>query len=229
MKNFIESFKNKKYLTWFILFCMSLFGVILSIVVTFTHWERYIENGVKIVRPHWKTEIMYWFHFTFQSNMLAVIISSLVIFGKIDIGNKHFQRAKTMMAVSLLVTCVIFWTLLVHKLSTYTTLGIVSTVFVHALTPTLAIFTFFFDGHKTEIKTEDKAKPWVTMLLITIFPILWLICAIIIYYSLGADASSAIYNFLDFNRHLTEGIIVISGLSVVYPCIAYLFQWIYNK
>lgn len=228
MTIFKERLKNKKYVAWLTLFIVSSIGIILMITSTFTNWEHYTSiDDKRLMREHWKTSIIIWCYFTFQSNLIAVIASAIVIFKGVELSSTHMQRFKTMMAVNLLITCGIFWSLLVSELSEYNPLGLTSTIMVHAITPMLAIFTYFFDGYKNKI--EKKSTPLMSFLLIPIYPLTWLILGIIIYYSLGRNGSSAIYTFMFFDKNWVMSVAVISGITIAYPSFVFLFQWIYNK
>jgi hypothetical protein len=65
-----------------------------------------------------------------------------------------------------------------------------------------------------------------TTLLLMIFPILWLIMAVIIYYTIDYP----IYSFLDFNnKSIFKIIIYITTISVLFISFSIFFIWLNNK
>ena len=107
-------------------------------------------------RPKWKEMIILWFYFTFLSNFLGVIVPALVLFRDIKKDNKKFQYLKTLMAVNLTLTMIVYWALLSKNIAQNTPQGIFSTSIIHAATPLLSIFTYFFDGYKNSISNEKS-------------------------------------------------------------------------
>lgn len=221
LKNISTKLSDKRYRLWFSLLIVSAIGVAIMIAAAF------IDGSYK--RPDWKERTIIWLYFTFMSNVSAIIVSSLVVFGVIRINSKHAQRAKTLMAVNLTVTSIIFWTVLVKDIAHYPTLTIISTIAVHAITPIFAVFVYFYEAKNSIIEDKDKSSPLITMMLNTIFPALWLVMAITVYYSMGPDSESAIYGFLDFNKNIGLSLGIIGAITVMYPSLTYGYQWICNK
>lgn len=212
--------KDMRYRLWFILLIVSAVGLALMISSTYI-------DGSGSGRSYSMETTVLWIYFTFLSNLSAFIVALLVITNKININNKHLQRAKTMMSVNLTVTAIIFWSVLSWKLGNDTAFQIVATLAVHAVTPSLALFVYFYEAKN--IVAIDRRDPIKTTLLNTLFPIAWLIMAIIFYYVNGANKDSAIYGFLNFKENVYVSIGVIGVIAVMYPGLTYVYTKIYNK
>lgn len=212
--------KDKRYRLWFILLIVSTIGLTLMISSTYV-------DGSGSGRSYSMETTILWIYFTFLSNLSAFIVSILVLTNKIDINNRHLQRAKTMMAVNLTVTALIFWSVLSWKLGDYSVFQIIATLAVHAITPSLALYVYFYEAKNTF--ALDRRDPIKTSILNTLFPLTWLVMAVTFYYANGADKDSAIYGFLDFNDNIWVSIGVIGAIAVMYPGLTYTYTKIYNK
>lgn len=219
--NFKNLLKDRRYQMWFSLLIISLIGIITMFIST------YIYGSAD--RTYWKEAFILFLYFTFISNIFAVVISSLVVFNKIPLGNKHIQRSKVMMVVNLTITSIIFWAVLSGKIASYGPVAMTSTIIVHTITPTFAIFVFFYEGIKTKILDKDKISPKTTTIINVSMPFIWMVMATVVYLSLGMDKEAAIYSFLDFKGNWIMSLIIIPSIAITYPALTYLYAWLYNK
>ena len=222
----LKKFSDKRFIIWFLLMLLTFFGLTLMLIVTYTNSG--FKTGIKH-RAVWAENIITPLYFTFMSNLSAFIVSTLVVFGIIKFESKHTQRLKVFMTVNLTVTCLIFWSALAFEIKNYSPLGVVTTTIVHAITPILAITVLIYEARTTSINKEQMASPVHSAVLLTVFPLLWLAMGIIVYYAMGADKDSAIYGFLDFKKSIWISIGIIGGISMLYPSLAYGYQWLYNR
>lgn len=215
--------KTKKQI-WTALFAVSALGVILMAIY---HLGVYTQDTSKIdkttlailTRTPSMERLYFWFYFTFVSNMFAVVLSAAHFCKKINWESKHWQRAKVMMAVNLLITFLVYWIILAKDANWHNGLSVVTNLFVHCFTPMLAITTFLVETEKDRI-TKRNITALSTAMWNFIFPIVWLIVILILYYATGAKESSAIYAVItDFNHHPLTAAIMIIGVGIAYPII----------
>ncbi len=164
-----------------------------------------------------------YLHFTFQANLMGLIIGIFLITKKDSINVQNF---KILSIVSLLIACIVFWTIIFPERGTkyYTLFSFIETTVSHGLIPFLIIIAFLIDCKNR--KNSFKLKMIKTTLLLMIFPILWLIMAVIIYYTIDYP----IYSFLDFNnKSIFKIIIYITTISVLFISFSIFFIWLNNK
>ncbi len=186
----------KKDWAWVILFFSALIGILLMIIYTF------VTKTEKLGHKNNEGIIM-WFYFTFLSNVIGLIVSSIRVFENIKgIEHKKYNILRLMATTSLIVTFLVYWSYLfpgslkTHGMEAF---NFTKTLFVHALTPIMMVVVFFYSNFK--LREAIKKSPWKESLFTSIYPLVWMIVAIIIYFALGGDKDSAIYSFLNFNKN----------------------------
>lgn len=211
-KNFI----NKK---WIHVMTLALTGIILMLT-----YELGFYAGSRVSDEN----IIVWFYFTFISNVMGLVISTLKTFDIYRKDSKHFQRFEVMATVNLTITMLVFWAVLAPANKTWNVpLATIQNIFVHLLTPLALIVMFILDATKQKPKTELSSLN--TSLVNLIMPLVWIIIAIIIYFSLGADEHSAIYSFLDFKGHKVMAAVAIPGIALVYFGITFGFTYLQSR
>lgn len=198
-KNFI----NKK---WLPIMSLALIGIILMLVYELGYYVGARVSDEKII---------VWFYFTFISNVMGLILALFKTLNIFKSESKHFQRFEIMTTTNLTVTFLVFWAVLApHNKTWNVPLATIQNIFVHLLTPVALITMFVLNATKGKQRTELSSLK--TSLINLIMPLVWIIVAIIIYFSLGADEHSAIYSFLDFKGHKVMAAIAIPGIALVY-------------
>ena len=187
----------KKDWSWVMLFFSALIGVLLMIIYTF------VAKTEKLSHKN-NEAIIVWFYFTFLSNVIGLIVSSIRVFENIKgIEHKKYNILRLMATTSLIVTFLVYWGYLFpghlkdndFKIEAF---NFTKTLFVHALTPIMMVVVFFYSNFR--LKEAIKKSPWKESLFTSIYPFVWMIVAIIIYFALGGGKNSAIYSFLNFNE-----------------------------
>lgn len=216
-------FKTKLNILWAVLFAISFISIVLMISSTYST----DDFGKGLIT--WKEYLKFWFHFTFISNLIVVITSFIVIYNKVDFQSTWLQRLKILMIVNITLTGLVYWILLSNRVCTMNSFQLITTIFAHALVPALSIFVFTYESLTTTIEKQNKIKKTNITLLNLLFPLVWIIIAIIIYYSLGGNLSAALYNFLDYNAHWTKSLLISFGITIIYPLMTLTAVWIYTK
>lgn len=220
----MEKINKIKKQIWMALFAISTLGVILMAIY---HLGVYTQDTSKIdkasgeilTRTPSLERLYFWFYFTFISNMFAVVLSTAHFCKKVNWESKHWQRAKVMMAVNLLITFLVYWIILAKDANWHNGLSVVTNLFVHCFTPMLAIATFLVETEKDRT-TKRNITALNTAIWNLLFPVVWLIMILIIYYATGAHGHSAIYAIItDFNHHPLTSALMIIGVGIAYPII----------
>ena len=199
--------KDKYRLVWATFFIVALISVTIMITSTFT------EPPVKD-RSASQEHLILWFYFTFQSNFIGMITSGIITFFKVDREKPWVQRLKICMVINLTITMIVFWTILFRDPSKYSTFTFVSTVLVHAVNPIMALIAFCWDVYKEDYAIKVNVK---TTSLLIIYPVVWLIIAVILYYAINDGEHGAIYGFLSFEeRPAWLVVLMVFGIGLSY-------------
>lgn len=160
---------------------------------------------------------------------MVFIVSLLSVINKVNLKSIIFQRFKVMMTVNILITGLVYWTLLGKNISSMVPFALLSTVLAHAIVPILTIGAFIFESLVVKIDKNHKMGILKTALLNSTFPLFWFIVSLIIYFSLGAKHEDAVYSFLDFNSHWLSSTITVILITIAYPLITMSGTWLYSR
>ena len=212
--------KSEKIFNWF-LFFSALIGLTIMFLEVFfklTSTYRTPEYAEKIVFP---------FYFTFQSNVLGLAFGIIAVFGLIK-NKKWNYNIRIFAAVNLTLTFIVYWTVLLPTAGAPD--GIVSwfaNMFIHCITPILTVICFVFYVRRETIKFVT----WKKSLLHILYPLVWFIIAIILYYAGGAKKDAyAIYGFLEFEQNAVWfSIMMVFAIGISYYGLTYLAIWSLGK
>ena len=222
----INILNNKKWIknSWGTLLVISIIGVILMATYNL---GLYSSQRLETDRAAWKQSIIFFFYFTLWSNLSALIVSFIRTM-KLKANQKWLKQAEILMGVNLTVTMLVYWAIIFPTRTSHSDFEMVSTVSVHVITPIFALWAMFVQNIKnTEVPKLHVGK--VTLMNL-VFPVVWLIIAIIIYYSLGSNEHAAIYKFLNFSEHKWYmSVAYVVGVGVTYAGLTALYTWITNK
>ncbi|CAM9116161.1 hypothetical protein MYMA111404_01810 [Mycoplasma marinum] len=233
---------------------------IISDTVQSLNWTvfSYYKNN-DISKMHVPIEHVSWisiFYFTFQTNLIVFIFLLLrglgIIKPKEKLSHKLFQLITV---VNITITMCVYWTVLAPFSSIWTHGGFpgvfkrVVTILVHFVAPVFMIITYHIDKLKKGENGVILNKKHIFYILI--YPILWIVMAIIVYYAsreantytlmqnpvdntwfLSKDANGtihrkigvAIYFFLNFDEvkiYITISIII--GITLLFLAFGSLF------
>ena len=197
-KNYLQDIKINKvaFASYWALFFISLTGIILTITSNFLFDQDMTQ---KDARSNSQENLYLFLYFTVLSNFTGLATSILVIINIISPENKHLQRFKIMAFVNLIVTMIVFWTLIFPSKTYDNAMKLTSTLFVHAFTPLIMITAWTIDVLYRKYKVNTSYT--MTASLNVIFPVTWLIMAIILYFAYGAHAKDAFYPFLKLEQN----------------------------
>lgn len=207
------------------MFVVASIGILLMLIYSLGFYEQNtsatkistINPGEWISRTQSQERIYVWFYFTFISNMFAVVLGATSLFKNHSFDSKHWQRAKVMMVVNLVITFLVYWIMLAKGANWHNGLAVVQNMFVHLLTPILAVVAFLWETEKTD-RSKRNISALETVAWNFIFPVVWLIVVLIVYYATGAKESSAIYaTITDFKNHPKVTVMTIIGVAIAYP------------
>jgi len=207
---------------WTLFFISSITGITLMITFIFVTPSNEFSH-------HNKERIILWFYFTFQSNVLGLIISVIRFIENIrGIEHKKYHILRLMATTSLVVTFIVYWAYLFPQNPYSEPFNLIKTLFVHGFTPIMALTTFLYSNIK--LKESIKSNPWKVSLFSSIYPAIWMLVAVIIYFSLGANSDSAIYSFLNFSHNAAWVFpVFFFGIGSLYFFTSVLLQVIENK
>ncbi len=188
---------NKKYLLLSILMFVFLIFMILSDSITKFNWTVEKINKANTVIEKYKFPIEHknWivpFYFTFQSNVMVFLYITLRAFGLICPNkNKSIKMFQMITLTNITVTFVGYWLLLAPFSSIWThsatgakdaaiagAMKITGTLMVHLISPFIMMYIF-----SQEKKAAKIILTYKDLWKFLIYPVLWLILAIIVYYA----------------------------------------------
>lgn len=227
---------NQRKILWSILFAIALTGIILMFLDCYLRSDADIteREGARRVLG-WHERFIFPFYFTFISNMFGLVVSFMRTF-RLDANKKLMRRLEVFMAVNLTITLIVYWATLFPKTRPDTDLSWASNLFIHLLTPVLAVAVFVYQTRKNK-ETYAYKNIYVQSAWNLIFPFAWLAVAIAIYYGLASTVdydvaktkSGAIYFFLDFYKNSwTTAVIYVFGIGIAYYGFTLLSLWISN-
>lgn len=196
---------------WPLLLMISTMGIVLMWTQVFEFYPREKAIGD---RENWKQFLILPFYFTFLSNFCAFLASFFRCTGIVK-NEKILRRLEIFMAVNLTITMLVYWTMIFPKNEIHSSFSFTSTFWIHVITPCMSLIVFFVHNHyypeRIAVKTIHNSL-WHLL-----FPIVWLIIAVSLYYILGGSKNDAIYKFLDFNNQAWwMSIIVVTGIGIAY-------------
>ncbi|CAM9116126.1 hypothetical protein MYMA111404_01805 [Mycoplasma marinum] len=213
-------------------------GTIPGIAQVYTFWEPWAKATIP-------------FYFTVQSNLLVFIYLFLRTFKLIDPRkNKHAKRFQIIVMTNIATTFIIYWTILSPiDIIWHTPLKILDTCQIHLFSFIIAISVFLNESLKSNEKNKDNIKlSKKDYFLVFIYPIIWLVIAIILYYSTRtewtmtftySDNSKASYNytfgiaiypFLAFDiAPIWLPVVSVLGIAILLGIIGWIIFYIANK
>ena len=218
MKHLQTNSKKERNIWWALL--------IVSLISLLSVIEIYISGGSAIRKPKWVELIIIPFYFTIQSNFLAFFISALVCF-KIIKNHQKLRILTTFMAVNLIVTFLVYWAFLFPLDPNTDLFGWIRNITLHTLTPILAVAVFLYKYTQTN-HNLPKRPLLLSSLLHLIYPAIYLISVIALYFILGADQEDAVYDFLKIKAYPIAFVIYIFGIAIFYFGLTILFIYISN-
>ncbi len=125
------------------------------------------------------------FYFTIHSNIFVLVYMFLRAFNLINPRtNKHAKIFQLIVATNIFVTFLIYWTILAPIDNIWNTpLKILDNFQLHLMTPLIMLFAFVFETSRRSANQENISLKNIELLYSFIFPILWLIMAITLYYA----------------------------------------------
>lgn len=225
----LKATEKRRQITWYILLIVSLIALIIMWLDTylFDTNKRYMDDDGEIIGKKWYDELILPFYFTHISNVMGFLMAFNWVF--LIIKNNHIRKRFEILTVTnLMLTLLVYWTILLPFGPPQTALGWIDNLLVHLFVPLLGLFAFLNENFF--IKNKIKFKTWKDSGYHMIFPIVWLIIAMIIYISLNFDSGAAIYPFLDVvNNPVWLSIIYFLAIGICYYFITWFFIKITNK
>ncbi len=226
-------------ISWPILVLSGLTGIILMWIARFyypissiTEFERIGTGANRDLSLMWTEQTMIIFYFTHVSSSVATILGVIMIFG--FLGEDWQRRIKLISTANLILMLVLFWATLAIKTFPHShntsPFAVTSNMFVHVVTPVIGIIIFGIDSFL--LRREDKKKiTWKSAWKFVLFPLVWQVLALIIYFSLGMNHASAVYSFVDilgFDLGWYWSIAFMLLISLIYYGIVYLLMFLMN-
>lgn len=213
--------KRKIKLLWLLVALFGLVGILAATISTFVDAQK----DANVQRLYVKA----WLYFTFLSNLMIFIYAFLRYTRFFDKYAKTMTIFKNIIATGISITCLVSWTLLVKD--EVATLGgksgpvkVVSRIFNHTLNPIVFVGVYLLDIkiNKTTLKQQH-----FDAFFIMIFPMIWLLMATIIYFSLGAEKEDAFYSFLAYKQNKWwMTLIYLVGITVLFGLFGVLYTYI---
>lgn len=222
LKKLSVNFNQKR--NWIRLMVIAFVGLVLMISQT------YIGDPLNArASEPWKEHLILWFYFTFMSNVSGLVVAILASFDIVKSDSVHLQRFKVMATTNLTVTMIVYWTLLFGpSIDKQDAFSLITNLSVHLVTPMALLFAFIYEARKGNVVNKINIKK--TAMINISFPLLWMVMATVLYYSLGAHANDAIYSFLRFQQNAWYmSTLIVTGIAVAYVGFTSLFTWIYIK
>ncbi|NQZ29170.1 MAG: hypothetical protein HRT98_02185 [Mycoplasmatales bacterium] len=215
--------ENKYFLIGAIISTIFIILMIISDSTTALNWTVTFHNKGNVDLKHAKYPIEHvnWitvFYFTFQSNFLVMIYLYLRAFGVIKPKeNKHHKMFQLITTLNITITMITYWTILAPFSTIWThggvagTFKIIVTFMVHLITPILMLVAFHKD--KLQENEEGVVLSMKKIPLVLIYPIAWLIMAIVIYFVTKTESH---YSQVIINKATGEYILVKDGGPIVH-------------
>ena len=176
------------------------------------------------------------YYYTAQSNILAIVLFGMLIvktilsLGKGPESACYFPRFAMVCAIDILLTFVVFWTLLVPVLDGILPLWTFDNLAVHAITPLLCLLDYILFSEPRRLKYRD-------VYYVTIFPLCYVAASSIaglaghVYEISPADGAPIRfpYFFFDFDRIGMFSLAYIGGLIVFFLIIGHIFYFLDAK
>lgn len=227
---FKKNWKNQKsFKMWFLLLIWSFIGLFLYHITSFIP-SLYLKD-LEHPQEFWQANHYMYYEVSFHSNFFAFLISLLTILSIIKKKYTHVHRFKIITFSMLSVVFLVFWFyLFILRIENtgYTPILFITTFVIHAIVPLLYIFIYIYEIKKEKIFVKLKNKK--DFLSILIYPFLYLIFAIIIYYAYGAKPEDAIYSFLRFkDQSISTSIVSIFATIFIFLVITFIAINVTNK
>ena len=218
---FIKKYWKLEYILWITLLIISAISLLSNI-------GTYVRGGDIKRDPKWMELVIVPLYFTQQSNFVAFILSFLICFKLIN--NKNLIKTLSIfMFVNLTITLVIYWAVLFPKMNSHDWLSWFRNSTLHGLTPILAVVIFIIRYVVNKVgEEEEKINIWKKSAIHLIYPILYLIFAIIFYFIIGGDKKDAIYSFLDIKTNPITFAIYVPSIALFYYLLTALSSFLTN-
>ncbi|TCG10962.1 hypothetical protein [Mycoplasma todarodis] len=215
--------KNKYFLISAIIATIFIIIMIIADSVTALNWTviRGNKETTALKDAKYSIEHVNWitiFYFTFQSNLLVVIYLYLRAFGIMKPKqNSHHKMFQLIVTLNITITMVTYWLILAPFSSVWThggfpgALKIIVTIMVHLITPIFMLIAFHKD--KLQINEEGVILGNKKLLYVLIYPIIWLVLAVSIYFATRTDAH---YLRKIINDHTHEFALVKGNGSIIH-------------
>lgn len=217
-----ETIDKLSKVSWWLVSLVSFTGTLLMVL------DCYTRNETQFWRdPNWYEKIILPFYFTFISNVMAVILSLDKLANLFK--SKNFKRKfEVLTAVNLTATLIVYWSTLYTKHNVTTNIAWASNIFVHTLTPIFTVAAIYIHVWKNK-EVQFSKNIWKSSLKNLLFLLAWTTIALIIYFSLDMNKSSAIYFFLDVvHNKWWETTLFIIFSPIIYYLFNLFFEWTRN-
>ncbi len=179
------------------------------------------EPGIAQIYSFWDpwNELSIIFYFTVHSNIFVLIYMFLRACRLIDPRkNIHAKRFQMIVGVNIFVTFLVYWTILAPvDVIWFTPLKVLDNIQMHFVTALVFLVTFIFETSRNKRNSENiklKNKDcWYAL----IYPIIWLLIAIILYYA-TRKTQSWIFKYND--NTWSKPIAYTFGIAI-YPFLAF--------
>ena len=225
----MQIIKNKKPST-IILFIISL------LIVFFYFTVAYTKLFTLMGREAWVERLLIPFYFTTISNVLILVLFSCKMFFSKNLFNNKFFKIFEIIAINnITLTIIVYWLLLAKMslpqlIEERRILMIINTFLVHLVMPLVAIINFLYEIFYLKNKTKIKGDIFINSFKTLLFPISYLVIALIFYFSLGAHKTSAIYFFIDIIRFpWFKTLIYFLSINGFYYICSFLFIYLNNN
>ena len=227
---FRKNWKNQKsFKIWFLLLIWSFISLFLYHVTSLI--PNFYVKDLEHPQEFWQIGHYMYYEGSFHSNFFAFLISLLTILSIFKKNCIHVQRFKIVTFSILSTVFLVFWFyLFILRIEStgYTFFLFLTTFIIHAIVPLLYIFVYIYEIKKEKIVVNLNNKK--DFLLISIYPFLYIIFAMIIYRAYGAEPEDAIYQFLDYrNQSIAISVATIFGTIFIFLVIAFITINITNK
>lgn len=206
--------KQKSFKIWFLLLICSFIALFLyhltSLIPNF-----YVED-VEHPQEFWQASHYMYYEVSFHSNFFAFLISLLTVFSIIRKNCIHIHRFKILTFSTFVIVFLIFWFylfILRVESTGYTTILFITTFVIHAIVPLLYMFVYIYELKNEKIIVNLNNKK--DFLLILIYPFLFFIFSILIYFAYGGKPEDAIYSFLRFKYQSITTIIGVFFITLL--------------
>ncbi|CAM9105777.1 hypothetical protein [Mycoplasma todarodis] len=228
----ITNFKNKFNYKYFIPFVFMVYVIIFAFCDTYlipfktisgpagAGLEPGTKPGIAQVYGFWEPwdKLSLIFYFTIHSNIFVMVYMFLRAFGLIDPRKgKHAKRFQMIVATNIFVTFLVYWTILAPiDMIWHTPAKIIDNLQLHFIAPLIMFVAFVLETSRRKVNKENIKLPYKELLFALIFPLIWLIMAIVLYY---ATRSKLLITF-KYNDGTKHAFIYTFGIAI-YPFLAF--------